>query len=53
MNPAKIRKELLDIKRELDRRETRGAPTKENNAPRERASPPSKNISAFSAHRPI
>jgi hypothetical protein len=36
MNPAEIEEELADIKRELDRRETHGAPTKENNALRER-----------------
>jgi hypothetical protein len=36
MNPAEIEEELADIKRELDRRETRGAPTQENNALRER-----------------
>jgi hypothetical protein len=36
MNPVEIQEELADIKRELDRRETSGAPTKENNALRER-----------------
>jgi hypothetical protein len=46
MNPAEIEEELADIKRELDRRETSGAPTKENTALRDRI-PPLKNISAF------
>jgi hypothetical protein len=36
MIPAEIEEELIDIKRELDRREMRGAPTRENNALRER-----------------
>ena len=36
MNPTETLEELVDIKRELDRRETSGAPTKENNALRER-----------------
>jgi hypothetical protein len=36
MKPGEIEEELIDIKRELDRRETSGAPTKENNALRER-----------------
>jgi hypothetical protein len=36
MNLAELQEELLDIKRELDRREKSGAPTKENNALRER-----------------
>jgi hypothetical protein len=36
MDLAEIQEELFDIKRELDRRETSGAPTDENNALRDR-----------------
>jgi hypothetical protein len=45
MIPAEIEEELIDIKRELDRREMRGAPTRENNALRERVAAIEKHLS--------